>query len=242
MAELIDKLFERYGVAAGRLRRGVGRARHELGHGGPGRAGTQRAQGKPGLSKQILCKLRPSLDFDGRFAASHEGPAGRARLLLQQRGARGTRQRAARAGAAEGHLRRRATCSSTQWAGYTGNLPVYLEERRRRRAISTRYPTSTASRAACRCSPSSRANTTRRCRSPWCARCSRSGTGEVPAVDAGLSRQSDPTPWSGSSVGGLKIPVDESAAALIPYRGRKFSFRYLSLADVLPRPRRARTS
>ncbi len=34
-------------------------------------------------------------------------------------------------------------------------------------------------------------------------------------------------------VGPLKIPVDETASALIPYRGGKFSFRYISLADVL---------
>ena len=34
-------------------------------------------------------------------------------------------------------------------------------------------------------------------------------------------------------VGPLTIPVDEQASALIPYRGRKFSFAYLSLADVL---------
>jgi len=34
-------------------------------------------------------------------------------------------------------------------------------------------------------------------------------------------------------VGPLSIPVDETASALIPYRGRKFSFAYVSLADVL---------
>ena len=34
-------------------------------------------------------------------------------------------------------------------------------------------------------------------------------------------------------VGPLRIPVDERATALIPYRGGKFSFRYISLADVL---------
>ena len=34
-------------------------------------------------------------------------------------------------------------------------------------------------------------------------------------------------------VGPLAIPVDETASALIPYRGRKFSFAYVSLADVL---------
>ncbi len=34
-------------------------------------------------------------------------------------------------------------------------------------------------------------------------------------------------------VGPLTIPVDDSASALIPYRGGKFSFPYISLADVL---------
>jgi adenylate cyclase len=34
-------------------------------------------------------------------------------------------------------------------------------------------------------------------------------------------------------VGPLAVPVDESASALIPYRGRQRSFAYLSLADVL---------
>ena len=34
-------------------------------------------------------------------------------------------------------------------------------------------------------------------------------------------------------VGPLRIPVDENVSALIPYRGGKFSFRYISLADVL---------
>ncbi len=34
-------------------------------------------------------------------------------------------------------------------------------------------------------------------------------------------------------VGPLTIPVDETASALVPYRGEKYSFRYISLADVL---------
>jgi adenylate cyclase len=35
------------------------------------------------------------------------------------------------------------------------------------------------------------------------------------------------------TVGPLTIPVDETASALIPFRGEKFSFRYVSLADVI---------
>src|SRR5207249_5179339 len=34
-------------------------------------------------------------------------------------------------------------------------------------------------------------------------------------------------------VGPLTIPVDETASALIPYRGNKFSFPYIALADVI---------
>ena len=34
-------------------------------------------------------------------------------------------------------------------------------------------------------------------------------------------------------VGPLRIPVDESVSTLIPYRGKKFSFPYVSLADVI---------
>jgi adenylate cyclase len=34
-------------------------------------------------------------------------------------------------------------------------------------------------------------------------------------------------------VGKVSIPVDETASALIPYRGRKYSFSYVSLADVI---------
>jgi len=34
-------------------------------------------------------------------------------------------------------------------------------------------------------------------------------------------------------VGSLRIPVDDSASALVPYRGRKGSFRYFSLVDVM---------
>ena len=34
-------------------------------------------------------------------------------------------------------------------------------------------------------------------------------------------------------VGPLTIPVDETASALVPFRGDKFSFRYISLADVI---------
>jgi len=34
-------------------------------------------------------------------------------------------------------------------------------------------------------------------------------------------------------VGSLKIPVDDTASALVPYRGHKFSFKYYSIVDIM---------
>lgn len=53
-----------------------------------------------------------------------------------------------------------------------------------------------------------------------------------PALQAGFGDDnSDALEWL--HVGKLNIPVDENVSALIPYRGRQGSFRYISAADVL---------
>src|SRR5207245_1203610 len=62
-------------------------------------------------------------------------------------------------------------------------------------------------------------------------------TGKFPEVIPGfaperfVSRGYGGLEWL--KVGPLTIPVDETASALIPYRGHKFSFPYLSLTDVI---------
>src|SRR5207249_3188649 len=62
-------------------------------------------------------------------------------------------------------------------------------------------------------------------------------TGKFPEVEPGfaperyVSRSYGGLEWL--KVGPLTIPVDETASALIPYRGHKFSFPYLSLSDVI---------
>jgi adenylate cyclase len=54
--------------------------------------------------------------------------------------------------------------------------------------------------------------------------------GRFPSVEPGYA---DGRSLEWLKVGPLRIPVDESAAALIPYRGKKHSFSYIPLADVL---------
>lgn len=57
-----------------------------------------------------------------------------------------------------------------------------------------------------------------------------------PKVELGYPSEGGGSGYAGLEwlkVGPLTIPVDESASALVPYRGPKFSFRYVSLADVI---------
>jgi adenylate cyclase len=61
--------------------------------------------------------------------------------------------------------------------------------------------------------------------------------GKYPPVEPGYPSDRFVTKGYGGlewlKVGPLSIPVDDAASALIPYRGGKFSFPYISLADVL---------
>jgi adenylate cyclase len=64
----------------------------------------------------------------------------------------------------------------------------------------------------------------------------RHDNGIFPRVEPGYPKaaaaRADAAPeWL--QVGPLRIPVDENAAALIPYRGKKYSFPYIALADVV---------
>jgi adenylate cyclase len=57
-------------------------------------------------------------------------------------------------------------------------------------------------------------------------------SGQAPALAAGYPPER-PNDLEWLDVGGVTLPVDESASALVPYRGGKGSFPYHSLVDVL---------
>jgi adenylate cyclase len=57
--------------------------------------------------------------------------------------------------------------------------------------------------------------------------------GRLPGVQPLYAGEGDQGKLEWLKVGPLTIPVDEAAAALIPYRGNKGSFPYVALADVL---------
>src|SRR5713101_2139429 len=121
-------------------------------------------------------------------------------------------------------------CRNSKQAPPTPGTPIPL---------STRM----ACRGACRCSKNSRAGTTRRCLLPWyvctsVCRKRRAATATLspfPRLYLGFLRSASSKGYSGLEwleVGPLRIPVDENVSALVPYRGAKGSFPYISLADV----------
>ena len=176
MAELIDKLFDQYGVAVVGFDVVLAERDTSSGIEVLDALAQRELKAFPRFQRPTQ-KLRPSLDYDGLLRRQHEGPAGGAGLLLQQRGARGEGQRAFRGRCCRRAPSTAAACCFTTWTGYTGNLPMFLQERRRRRAHQSagRLRRRAAPRAAAR--RVRRRSTTRRCRSRWCARCSRCQTG-----------------------------------------------------------------
>ncbi len=229
MAELTEKLFERYGVAL--VGFDVVWAERDSSSGIEVLDALARSELKanPDFQKSYS-RLRSSLDFDVRFAESLKGRPVVLGYYFN------SEERAVRANALPAPVLPRGTFAGVnvlfpQWAGYTGNLAVFLRNAAGAGhfnpvpdfdGISRRVPLlaefegeyyESLSLAMVRALLAQ-------------------ATGETPQVLPGFPEERpDALEWL--DVGGIKVPVDEGAAALIPYRGQKKSFPYLSLADVL---------
>jgi adenylate cyclase len=228
MAELVDKLFERYGVAL-------------LGF------DVVWAERDPSSGIEVLDKLaggelrevprfqtsyarlRPELDFDARFASSLKNrPVVLGYYFNSEDGA-------VRANALPKPVLPKGSFSGrnvefARWLGHTGNLPIYLESAAsaghinpvadldgvlRRVPLIVEYDGEyyeAFSLALVRVLLGWR-------------------DGKPPEVEPGFPPDDPNLEWL--NVGPLQIPVDHRAAALIPYRGPRGSFRYVSLADVV---------
>jgi adenylate cyclase len=229
MAELTDKLFERYGVAL--IGFDVVWAERDTSSGIEVLDALARKELRASRDFQAAyARVRPALDFEERFAASLKGRPVVLGYYFN------TEEQAVRANALPPPVLPRGTFAGSnvnfpRWLGYTGNLPVYLKSAAGAGhfnplpdfdGISRRVPLLTEfdgeyyealSLAMLRALLAQ-------------------GSGEIPMVTPGFPEERpDVLEWL--DVGGIRVPVDEAAAALIPYRGRKFSFRYFSLADVL---------
>jgi adenylate cyclase len=229
MAELTAKLFDRYGVALVGL--DVVWAERDLSSGIDVLDGLARKDLQANREFQnTYSRLRPSLDFDARFAASLKGKPVVLGYYFN------IEERAVRVNALPEPVLPRGTFDGRRvaffnWRGYTGNLPIYLQNAAGAGhfnplpdfdGVSRRVPMiiefegeyyEALSLAMVRA---------------WIAL----RTGQAPRVAPGYPEErAQDLEWL--DVGGVTVPVDENAATLIPYRGEKGSFPYISLADVL---------
>jgi len=229
MAELTEKLFDRYGVAL--LGFDVVLAERDPSSGIDVLDGLARNELKGNSEfEKTYSRLRPALDFDARFAASLKGRPVVLGYYFN------VEESAVRVNALPEPVLPRGTFAGRnaafpQWAGYTGNLPAYVRNAAGAGhinsapdfdGVSRRVPLivefdgqyyEALSLAMMRA---------------WLAR----RTGEIPRVAPGFPEER-PNDLEWLDVGGVTIPVDENAAVLIPFRGRKRSFPYFSLVDVL---------
>jgi adenylate cyclase len=229
MAELIEKLFGRYEVAIVAFDVVFAEADYSSGI----RVLDQLAQGTLKDVPDFLQSyrgLRSSLDNDGRFAQAIKGkPVVLGYYLNSDKDAK-------RIAAIPDPVLPKGTFQGrnipfTSWVGYGGNLPQFLGNA----ASAGHFNPITDPDGVVR-------------RVPMIAELDgayyealslavvRTILG-FPKVEPGyapdrfLQRGYTGLEWL--QVGPLAIPVDETASALIPYRGHKFSFAYVSLADVL---------
>jgi adenylate cyclase len=222
MAELVDKLFERHDVAL--LAFDVVWAEHDSSSGID--ALDRLARDLPQM-RSAYARRRPGLDFDARFAASMKGRPVVLGYYFN------SEARAVRANAVPKPVLAAASFEGRrvdfhQWHGYTGNLPAYLQSAAGAGHINQladgdgvlrRVPLLVEFEGEYYEAFSLAIFRTLLAKS----------LGRAPPIEPGFKDQALET----LNVGPFEIPVDDNAAALVPYRGRKFSFEYLPLADVL---------
>jgi len=229
MAEFTGKLFDRYGVAL--VGFDVVWAERDPSSGIDVLDALARKEFQGNRDFQAAySRLRPTLDFDARFAESLKGKPVVLGYYFN------SDDRAVRVNALPEPVLPRGTFAGRnvvfpEWAGYTGNLPVFLRNAAgaghfnplpdfdgisRRVGLLAEFDGQyyeSLSLAMVRA---------------WM----RLRTGQALGLEPGYPEER-PNDLEWLDLGGVRIPVDESAAALIPYRGGKFSFPYIPAADVL---------
>jgi len=228
MAETVTKLFDRHGIAV--LGFDVVFAERDSSSGVE--ALDALAQGELRQSaafQQAYRELRPKLDNDAVFAAAIKGRPVVLGYYFN------SEDKAVRANALPEPVLPKGAFASRdvsffRWTGYTGNLPILQQNAAGaghfnpavdRDGVSRRVPMLLELDGAYY-EPLSLAVLRTYIKAQ---------TGAAPDIQPGYPEGYNTLEWL--QVGSYTIPVDERAAALIPYRGPKGAFEYVSLADVV---------
>jgi adenylate cyclase len=229
MADLVTKLFDEYGIAV--LGFDVVWAERDTSSGIDTLDGLARKDLKQLTSFQdAYQKLRPGLDYDGLFAQAIKGRPVVLGYYFN------TEDDAVKANAIPEPVLPKGTFAGRNvgfypWKGYTGNLPIYLTNAAGAGHFNPKVDDDGVSR-----------------RVPMIVEFDGAYYESLslamvrvilgqPAVEPGyapdrfMSRGYSGLEWL--KVGKVTIPVDDTASALIPYRGGRHSYPYVSLADVI---------
>jgi len=235
MADLVNKLFDKYGIAV--LGFDVVWAERDTSSG----IDTLDALAQKDLKQtagfqELYQRLRPALDNDGLFGQSIKG---RPVVLGYYFNAE---ENAVRANAIPDPVLPKGTFAGRNigffpWQGYTGNLPIYQRNAAGAGHFNPKVDDDGVSRRVPMLLEFEGAYY-----EPLSLAMVRTylgllSNGATPKVEPGypperfLQKGYAGLEWI--KVGPLSIPVDDTASALIPYRGKRSSFPYLSLADVI---------
>ncbi len=234
MAELMQKLFDQYGIAV--LGFDVVWAERDTSSGiDVLDMLAQKDLKEVSAFQQSYKELRAKLDNDGLFAKALQGRPVVLGYYFN------SDEKAVKVNAIPEPVLPKGTFAGRniaffEWKGYTGNLPIYVKNAAASGhfnplidfdGVSRRVPMILEWDGAYYESLSLAV-----VRTLFALQ-----SGKFPNVEPGypperfLSKGYGGLEWL--KVGPLTIPVDETASALIPYRGSKFSFPYLSLSDVI---------
>jgi adenylate cyclase len=229
MADLVTKLFDQYGIAI--LGFDVVWAERDTSSGIDVLDALARKDLKqtPGF-QDLYQKLRPGLDYDGLFAQAIKGKPVVLGYYFN------SEENAVRANAIPEPVLPKGTFAGRhvgfdRWQGYTGNLPIYLSNAAGAGHFNPKVDDDGVSR---------RVPMILEFDGAYYEALSLAMVRVIlgqPQVEPGyaperfMSKGYSGLEWL--KVGKLTIPVDDSASVLIPYRGGKASFPYISLADVI---------
>jgi adenylate cyclase len=234
MARLVDKLFDQYGVAM--VGFDVVWAEHDTSSGMEVLdALAQRELKDAGAFQSAYQEVRGKLDFDGMFAASIKGRPVVLGYYFN------SDENAVKANAIPEPVLPKGTFTGrsiafARWNGYTGNLPIYLKNAAAAGHFNPRVDDDGVSR---------RVPMLLEYDGAYYESLSLAMVRTIIAMEKGVFPAVDPIyppeqPFSKNyggmewiKVGPFNIPVDNEAAALIPYYGPKGTFSYVSLTDIL---------